>query len=109
MSTNHRITIIGSDDRCQARCSCKQKSTITDRGGVEAWQYLHLQEIERIRAHLGSRNPSIRSQLAWFETQAANLDNDPDDRALWHQLADETKRYMNSRVAGPMPGEQTLF
>lgn len=107
--TNHRLTIIGSMEECQGRCSCKATSQIGDRGSVDAWWVDHNYQVQRIRAHLGSRNVSVKSQLAWFEQQAANTNNNPDDRELWRQLADETQRYMNSKVPAPMPGEQTLF
>ena len=105
--TNHRRTIIGDQTRCQARCSCKQKSPIGDRGEVEAWWYAHTQEVERVRAHLSSRTPTLKSQHAWFVQQAENADNDYDDRVLWRQLADEVERHIASRE--PLRQTEVLF
>lgn len=105
--TNHRFTIVGNTDRCQAKCSCKQKSPIGNRGDADGWMYAHLQEIERVRARLGTRTPSLRTQLTWFQTQAENTDNEYDDRLLWRQLADETERHLNRQV--PLAQSETLF
>jgi hypothetical protein len=69
--------------------------------------FAHLQEIERVRAHLGTRTPSLRTQLTWFQTQAENVDNDYDDRVLWRQLADETERHLSRQV--PLSQAETLF
>lgn len=93
----------------QARCSCHQVSPTGDWGDVEAWTYKHHQQIEQVRAHLGSRSPSLKTQLTWFEAQAANTENPVGDRELWRQLADETGRYLTQKPAGPMPGELPLF
>lgn len=104
--SNHRRTIIGSIQQCQARCSCGKKSPITDRGTVEGWWYAHQQEIERTRAYLGTRTPTLKSQRDWFIKQAENPDNDPDDRALWRQLAEEIDRFVSKKA--PM-GQEALF
>lgn len=105
--SNHRVTIIGSTDRCQARCSCKQKSPIGDRGIAEGWWYAHRVEVERIRAHLGTRNPSLKSQRDWFVKQAEDTENDPDDRALWRQLAEEIDRFVARKA--PAMQQESLF
>lgn len=105
--TNHKFTVIGNTDRCQARCACKQKSPIGNRGDAESWMYAHLQEIERTRARLGTRTPTLKTQHAWFVQQAENTDNEYDDRVLWRQLADETERHLNRQV--PLLQTETLF
>lgn len=105
--TNHRVSYLGSGERAQARCSCKKKSPIASRGDAESWFYAHMQEVERIRAHLGTRSPSLKTQLAWFQTQAENADNEYDDRVLWRQLADETERHITAQA--PMMQTETLF
>lgn len=105
--TNHRVTIVGSTQQCQARCSCKKKSPVGDRGLVEAWWYSHQQDVERIRAHLGSRTPSLKTQYEWFVKQAENTDNEYDDRVLWRQLADEIERHIASQQ--PMRQTEALF
>jgi hypothetical protein len=106
--SNHRVHYAGLDPNLQARCSCKKRSEIGSRSTVEDWFISHLQEIERIRAHLGSRTPSLRSQWAWFQAQAEDETNDPEDRALWGQLADELDRFISARGA-PLVGQDTLF
>ena len=96
MST-HKIHYAGLDPHLQARCSCTKKSEVGSRADVDAWYYAHLAEVERIRAHLGSRNPSLKTQYAWFVKQADDPDNDPGDRALWRQLAEELERFLASK------------
>lgn len=105
--TNHRITVIGTTERCQARCTCKHNSPIGNRGDMEGWIYAHNEEVARIRAHLGSRTPSLRSQQAWFVKQAENTDNPIDDRYLWRQLADEVERHIAHQA--PVLQTETLF
>lgn len=105
--SNHKVHYAGLDPNLQARCSCKKRSTIGTRSQVEDWFIAHLQEIERIRSYLGSRTPSLRTQWAWFIKQSEDTDNDPDDRALWRQLADEIDRFLASRE--PVAQEETLF
>lgn len=105
--SNHRVSFLGSGDRSQARCFCKQKSPIGDRGSIELWWYEHQEEVARIRAHLGTRNPSLKSQRDWFITQAENTDNPHDDRELWRQLADELDRFIAKKA--PVLQSETLF
>lgn len=102
--SNHRVTYLGSGDRSQARCSCKQKSPIVTRGDAEGWWYDHLQEVERVRMHLGTRNPTLKSQHAWFVKQAEDTGNPVEDRELWRQLADEMERFLAKRE--PLQQEQ---
>jgi hypothetical protein len=64
---------------------------------VDTWYFAHVAEVERIRAHLGSRNPSLKTQYAWFVKQADDENNAPEDRALWRQLADELERFLASK------------
>lgn len=83
----------------QARCTCKQRSKVGTRSDVEAWQFEHLALVQRIRAHLGTRNPTLKSTAAWFEAQAMDENLDPDDRRLWRQLAEETGAYLARKTA----------
>lgn len=97
--TNHRVHYAGEGDRMQGRCSCKQKSRVGNRAEVDTWYFAHLAEIERIRTHLGTKNPSLKTQHAWFSEQAVNEDNPPEDRALWRQLADEMAAFIEHKHA----------
>ena len=96
--SNHRIHYAGLDPNLQARCSCKKKSGIGSRSEVDDWYTAHLQEVERIRTHLASRTISLPRQYAWFLEQAENPNVDPDDQALWRQLADETGAYIGRKA-----------
>lgn len=106
--SNHKVHYAGWDPNLQARCSCKKRSPVGPRSQVEDWFTTHLQEIERIRAHLGTRSPSLKTQYAWFAAQADDEANDPEDRVLWRQLADELDRFIAARSAPLLP-QDTLF
>jgi hypothetical protein len=95
--TNHRVHYAGLDPHLQARCSCTKKSAIGSRAEVDTWYFAHVAEVERIRTHLGSRNPSLKTQYAWFVKQADDENNPAEDRALWRQLADELERFLASK------------
>lgn len=96
MAANHRTTIVGSKTTCQARCSCRQRSLITDRSGAEDWVFHHQRDVEIAKAAL-HRNPTLRTQRDWFVKQSENIDNEYDDRVLWRQLAEEIDRFVNKR------------
>jgi len=108
MVTNHRVHYAGLEPNLQARCSCKKKSAVGTRADVDTWYFDHLREIERIRTHLGTRNPSLKTQCAWFFAQADDENNTPEDRALWRQLADELDRFIAYRTA-PALEQDALF
>jgi len=88
--SNHKVHFAGLDPHLQARCSCKKRSEVGTRSVVEDWFQEHLYEVQRIRAHLASRTISLPRQHAWFLERAEDPEIDPDDRALWAQLAEET-------------------
>ena len=61
---------------------------------MEDWFPNHLHEVERIRTYLSARTISLPRQHAWFLERAEDPDADPDDRALWRLLAEETGAYL---------------
>lgn len=97
--SNHRITYLGSGDTLQARCSCKKRSKIGNREAVDLWQFEHLHEVQRIRTLLHGRGGTLKTSAAWFAQQAENPDVDPDERALWQQLAEEAGAYLSRKSA----------
>jgi hypothetical protein len=90
------MSIIGSPQQCQARCGCKVRSPVGNRGDIEEWMFRHHEAVERVRRHLEGRNPSVKKTLAWFRSQEANTDNPPQDRELWKRLADEIEAFARS-------------
>jgi len=109
MSSNHDISLIETiEGRAQAICKCGARSTYTsDRGAIDEWIFHHEALVEQVKAHLGSRTPSLKSQRDWFMSQADNTENSTDDRDLWRQLADEVDRHLTSRT--PVRQDETLF
>lgn len=105
--SNHRIHYAGFEPNLQARCSCGKRSAIGSRADCDQWQYEHLGEIQRIRAHLGTRNPTLKSTAAWFASQAADADLPNDERDMWQRLADEAGAYIARKNA--LLEQDTLF
>jgi hypothetical protein len=103
------MSLLGDGVQCQARCSCKARSPLSDRGGAMAWFYAHQQEINKIRAHLGSRTPTLANQRDWFRHKADDPDTPYEDRQLWRQLADEVDRFVTTRVSHPGDSQLSLF
>lgn len=58
----------------------------------------HWQEVERVRLHLGTRNPSLQSQRDYYRQMAEDENVTPHDRRLWAILADELDRRVGSPV-----------
>lgn len=92
--SNHKVHYAGYGADLQARCACKKRSPLGTRSEVEDWHLAHLQEVERIRAHLSSRSITLPRQQAWFVERAEDPETPDDDRALWRQLAEETGAYI---------------
>lgn len=105
--SNHRFVVVGDRLMCRAKCSCGKSSPMSNRGDIEEWMFTHKQEIERIRTHLGTRNPTLKTQRDWFLYQAQNTDNEHDDRVLWQRLADEIDAFVLDKR--PPMDQATLF
>lgn len=100
--SNHRLTIRHLDHQYRAVCECRATSTYGTRQEAEDWGIKHLEQIQKVRAHLRGRTPSLATQLAWFNEQADNPNNSARDRELWRQLADE----LEHRIRSDEPDEQ---
>jgi len=102
--SNHRTTIVGSEGAWQAKCSCKTHSAITPhRWEAEDWNLSHLRAVDRARAHLQPRTPSLKDQRDWYLKQAA-LATEPSLKRQWQMLADS----LDHRI-GPDPHDTPMF
>jgi hypothetical protein len=59
---------------------------------TEDWFFKHLDEIERIKANLGSRNPSLKQQAAYYRERAEDTSLSREQRDLWDILATGLER-----------------
>jgi len=55
----------------------------------------HIAEVQRARAALGRRNPSLKSERDWYRDQANNHTLPVREREMWKQLADELDHRLN--------------
>ena len=93
--SNHRIKYeaISSlpPQRHRAVCSCRgwASAVVSTRQLAEDEALIHLRNVEKARAAMGTSTPSLKSQQAWYQQQAENPNNSPEDRRLWQLLANE--------------------
>lgn len=70
-------------------CECKAASEwMALRSEAEDWGVWHLREVERAKAHLHTRLPSLRETYAYYRRMESDPGNRPADRDLWRALAD---------------------
>lgn len=85
----HRTKVVILDTGYAGRCTCKAKGptrlSLTD---AEDWGYQHLRDVERTRAHLRERAPSLRDQYDYYRQMQNNPDTPVREREQWKMLAD---------------------
>src|SRR5262245_27249179 len=101
--SNHRTTIVGSDDAWQGKCTCRLRSpAYPHRWQAEDWNLAHLDTVNRVRANLMNRQPGLADQRDWYRKQEAASSGRA--RAQWRALADA----LDHRL-GKMPHDDPLF
>lgn len=85
---NHRVRLVSWEGEWQARCSCKDRSGFGGKADAAAWEWEHLQDVQRARTAL-ARTPSLRVLRDHYLHQATDPNVDAHERHLWQQLADE--------------------
>jgi hypothetical protein len=103
----HRITYHDEDIwRQYARCRCgfitKEHRT---RDNVEDEVAKHQADVERIRLHLHTGVPTLKSQARYYRDMAENPQVEESDRLLWARLADE----LEARLGPTSAKDETLF
>lgn len=78
--------------RCRCGATSGQRSTTQD---VQDWAFAHDQYIARVRAGLGTKTPSLKSQRNYYREQADDTSNTEKDRSQWKRLADELDKRLN--------------
>jgi hypothetical protein len=87
--SNHKTKYVRYGDEFRAECSCRQNSKLGTRQEAEDWLFKHREQVQRARAHLRHRIPSITQQYNYYRQQEQNPHQGESDRRLWKQLADE--------------------
>lgn len=97
----------GWPPRVYSRCRCGHYiKPMEFTWQVEDEERRHFQLVERVKASLTRREPSIKTQRDYYLERANDPEESRENRALWQQLADE----LTPRVKDKKPGEQeTLF
>lgn len=81
-------TIIAGIGPYQGRCGCNATGPVVDhKWEAEDWTRDHMEQVERVRTHLG-RAPSLTSARDYYRQMQATTDN-PVHRDQWRMLADE--------------------
>lgn len=88
------------------RCACGwSPGKFATRQLVEDEVFKHQRDVERIKAHLVSREPSLRASRDHYRQMEADPSVSASDRVLWGRLADEIEHRLNE--AG-QTGQETL-
>lgn len=86
--SNHRTKVIDHDNgEWQGSCTCRWISEAGTRQEVEDFILKHHEMVQRARAALGTRTPSLKSQRDFYAQQADDPNNSREERELWRLLA----------------------
>jgi hypothetical protein len=101
----HVVKIITDQDGMfVARCACRQISKrVPMRWQAEDWEREHLDYIEKVKAHLGTRTPSLKSQRDYYRSKAEDPSVSAAEREQWAMLADGLDRRVGDREYGEEP------
>lgn len=108
---NHKITwhrLEGGIAKHAAVCRCgwrSSKQTVLQ--VVEDEVLKHGEEVERLRAWLGTRTPSLKAQYDYYKEKAEDPSESESARALWKQLAQELSVRLN--INAPQWDQPPLF
>lgn len=91
--SSHKTEVFEEGGRFYGKCSCRMHTggKLTKQA-AEDELIAHLRQVERVRLHLESRNPQLKTQYAHYRKMEADPDVSEYDRRLWKQLADELER-----------------
>lgn len=92
MSHKAKYQIVGKPplQKHQARCRCPWTSDrLPSKQEAEDAFLAHLRDVERLKAGLGTRTPSMKGQAAYYRERANDPETPEGDRPIWVQLADE--------------------
>lgn len=83
-----------------ARCKCGQYSGPLDqKWEVDDWVREHHAKIEVIKAYLGTKTPTLKSQRDYYLMMSENPEVVASDREMWKLLADELGKRVNDGPA----------
>jgi|SRR5262245_27551973 len=100
----HHVEQVTKDDLFRAICTCGATSGPRfAKAEAHEWEDQHRKLVERARAHLRDRAPSLKDQHHYYRERAADPHETPANRALWQMLADG----LASRI-GPPEKDQPL-
>jgi hypothetical protein len=103
--SNHKTKYKRYGEEYRAECTCKQNSKLGTRQDAEDWIIRHHTEVQRARAHLMGRNPSLANQYGYYRKREADPNISEEDRRLWKQLADE----LEPRLPSDIHNDATLW
>jgi hypothetical protein len=97
---NHKVTIFTRDwdDLVKPKCACRHESLkwIT-RGDAQEWEFHHLQQVERAKAALSNREPSMKNQRDHYRRMELDPETSEHDRNLWRIMREELDHRLNDQ------------
>lgn len=97
--SNHKIkwNFTEKPEQHWARCQCGWTSgKKATRQPVEDGVIEHHAFVDRVRAYLGTKTPSLKQQASYYRMMANDSNTPSGDRPLWDQLARELEHRLNA-------------
>ena len=96
----HKVEIVRSMGKWLGICECKAHSEPEPRKiDIEDWVAWHHREVQRARAHLRGRAPSLSDQYDYYRRMETDPATPARERAQWKILADG----LEHRIGVPEP------
>lgn len=105
---SHKITRLRYGDKPPylhgGRCKCGGFSgKVEHEWAVDDWWRVHLSYVEKVKAYLGTRTPTLTAQRDYYRLMSEDQSVPEKERDLWKQLAEELDHRVND---GPEKSEQ---
>lgn len=108
--SNHKIAYVEDKGRHHGRCSCRfQTKVFLHKWQAEDEVREHLALVDRVRAYLETKNPTVKSQHDYYRERADDPDETPENRRLWQQLADELEPRVKARKGEVAADDEPMF
>lgn len=87
--SRHQVEVIPTGRKFRAICACRAASPINlSQAEAQDWERVHHKEVERAKAHLSTRSPTLADQYTYYRAKQDDPAISDTDRALWKVLAD---------------------
>jgi hypothetical protein len=85
----HKTTVVPVLGGWMGQCACRAHSGKREaHWEAEDWGIAHIADVQRVRAHLRERAPTLRDQYAYYRERENDPHTPESERRWWKVLAD---------------------